>query len=306
MRNVATHSYPTWEVQYKILLAKLRNEGTEREQRAVLQSTGQRPKAISIFAPEDIRITDVENFHPVMTLRKMSWKAVVGELLWFLSGSSNVGYLRQNGITIWDKWADANGKIAEGNSYGRMWREYPGETPGFYYAYDQINALITSILEIRNGKENHPARRRLILLSYNPGMHMQASSPTGCHSMCQFYLNGDVLDAKLTMRSIDTIMGLPYNIACYALLMRLFAARCGMTAGTLTISLGDAHIYSNHLDMVDEMLTRPCLCPPTLEFSKEKVISSRFEQILDSGLRIEDFVLMNYESHNAIKGEVAV
>lgn len=236
---------------------------------------------------------------PVVTTKKIHLKSIVHELLWFLSGSTNVKYLQENGVKIWDVWATEEGNL--GPVYGEMWRHWP--VGRFGLTIDQISGVIEEI-------KKNPDSRRLIVSGWNPGLlpdpkmspvenasvGLQALPP--CHTLFQFYVIDGKLSCQLYQRSGDAFLGVPFNITSYALLTHMIAQVCGLGVGEFIHTLGDAHIYLNHVDQVKTQLKRKPMALPELKLNPE---------ILDiDSFKYDDIVIENYESWEAIKGQVAV
>lgn len=251
---------------------------------------------LSVFGRQ-VRFDLTQGF-PAITTKKLYFRGVVGELLWFLAGDTNIKYLNDNRIHIWDEWATEEGEL--GPVYGRMWRAWPKESDG--EALDQITQVIHDI-------KNTPSSRRLIVSAWNPALlpdvsksphdnaaeGLQALPP--CHTLFQFYVRGNKLSCQLYQRSCDVFLGLPFNIASYALLTHMIAAEAGLGVGDFVWSGGDVHIYKNHVDQVREQLSRAHRPNPKLVFTPR---SSIFDY------EIEDFKLEGYDPHPAIKAEISV
>lgn len=224
---------------------------------------------------------DLQKSFPVVTTKKLYWKGVVGELLWFLSGSTNIKFLVDNNIHIWDAWADQNGDL--GPVYGKQWRDFNG--------IDQISEVIEQI-------KINPQSRRLIVNAWNVADLNKMALPP-CHMMFQFYVTKDnKLDCMLYQRSADLFLGVPFNIASYSLLCTMIAQVCNLTPGTFTHTIGDAHIYLNHVEQVKEQLSRDVLTPPKL------ILNKSIKNIFD--FTFDDIELSNYQHHDPIKGNVAM
>ncbi|MGE1103050.1 thymidylate synthase [Peribacillus simplex] len=222
---------------------------------------------------------------PVLTTKKVSLKAIIHELLWFLKGDTNVGYLQENRVRIWNEWADENGEL--GPIYGHQWRSW-GTHDG--RQIDQISELIEQI-------KTNPNSRRLIVSAWNVGELDEMALPP-CHAFFQFYVADGKLSCQLYQRSADVFLGVPFNIASYALLTMMIAQVCDLEVGEFVHTFGDVHIYSNHLEQVELQLTRD---PKPLPIMK---INPDVKNIFD--FSFEDFVLENYEAHPHIKGEVSI
>ncbi|HMO50227.1 MAG TPA: thymidylate synthase [Kiritimatiellia bacterium] len=228
---------------------------------------------------------DLSAGFPAVTTKKLHLKSVIYELLWFLRGDSNIGYLREHGITIWDEWADAQGDL--GPVYGVQWRSWPardGKT------VDQIAGVVNQI-------KANPDSRRLVVSAWNVGeLDRMALAP--CHCLFQFYVAGGRLSCQLYQRSADVFLGVPFNIASYALLTMMMAQVCNLQPGEFIHTLGDAHVYSNHRDAVHEQLSRQPFPLPKMRLNPE--VKDLF------AFRYEDFTLENYQCHPAIKAPIAV
>lgn len=276
--------------QYLDLLRLVYERGDEKASRAVLESTGTRPKTKSIFGYQN-RYNLGDGF-PLVTTKSMPFKQVVVELLWFLRGSTNIDYLHRYGVKIWDQWADANGEL--GPIYGKQWRAWEGSDGR---RVDQVSELLNGIEAVKR-EPTASASRRLILTAWNPADLAKIHGPSGCHTFCQFYLNRGRLSCQLYQRSGDLFLGVPWNIASYALLTHLVARVAGLEAYEFIHTFGDAHIYENHLPQVAEQLTRQPFPIPQL------VIDDSVRSL--DGLVPEQFRLVGYEHHPRLTGEVAV
>ncbi len=222
---------------------------------------------------------------PLVTTKKVHFKSIAYELLWFLRGDTNVAYLRDNGVTIWDEWADERGEL--GPVYGYQWRSWPAPDGR---AIDQMSRLM-------EGLRQNPDSRRHVVSAWNPADIDKMALPP-CHILFQFYVAGGKLSCQLYQRSCDTFLGLPFNIASYALLTEMVARQCGLQPGEFVWTGGDVHIYSNHLEQVRSQLTREPYPLPRLEILRTP--SSLFDY------RYEDFRISGYQAHPHIKGQVAV
>ena len=262
--------------QYLDLLQHVLDHGRPREDRT---GTGTQ----SVFGYQ-MRFNLKEGF-PVVTTKKLHLKSIIHELLWFLAGDTNVKYLQDNGVRIWNEWADENGDL--GHIYGFQWRSWP--TPEGK-SIDQISQLIHDI-------KTNPISRRLIVSAWNVGDLDKMNLPP-CHLLFQFYVNEGKLSCQLYQRSADIFLGVPFNIASYALLTMMVAQVTGLEPGDFVHTFGDAHIYNNHLDQVNLQLSRAPLPLPQLKINPE--IKSIFDFTFD------DFELINYQSYPHIKGEVSV
>jgi len=261
---------------YHDLVSYILEKGTDKQDR-----TGVGTK--SIFGYQ-LRY-DLSNGFPLLTTKKTHFKSIAHELLWYLSGKSNIAYLKENGITIWDEWADGDGDL--GQIYGVQWRSW--RTASFQ-KIDQIKTLIESI-------KNNPDSRRHIVSAWNVAELNEMALPP-CHVLFQCYVANGKLSLSMYQRSCDVFLGLPFNIASYALLTHMIAQVCNLEVGDLIISLGDAHLYQNHLEQAKEMLTRQEYPLPTLLLNKAKTDIDSFVY--------EDFTIQNYQSHPAIKADIAV
>ncbi|MBG9822268.1 thymidylate synthase [Bacillus safensis] len=262
--------------QYKELCRHVLQHGDEKGDRT---GTG----TISTFGYQ-MRF-DLQEGFPLLTTKKLHLKSIIHELLWFLKGDTNVKYLQENGVRIWNEWADENGEL--GRVYGAQWRSWAsgdGET------VDQIAKLIHDI-------EHNPNSRRLIVSAWNPGEIDQMALPP-CHCLFQFYVSNGKLSCQLYQRSADIFLGVPFNIASYALLTMMIAKVTNLEPGKFIHTLGDAHIYQNHLPQVKMQLEREERTLPTLRITRD--VKSIFDFTFD------DFVLENYDPHPHIKGEVSV
>jgi thymidylate synthase len=262
--------------QYLDLLRKIRNSGTRKGDRT---NTG----TLSIFGHQ-MRFDLGEGF-PLVTTKKLHVKSILHELLWFLQGSTNVRYLNKHGVTIWDEWADAQGEL--GPIYGRQWRSWPAPD----------GRHIDQIAQVVDALKRDPDSRRHIVSAWNVGeLDKMALSP--CHCLFQFYVAEGRLSCQLYQRSADVFLGVPFNIASYALLTLMMAQVTGCAPGEFIHTFGDAHLYLTHLDQADEQLKRTPRALPRLEINPE--IRSLFD------FAYEDFKLEGYDPHPAISARVAV
>jgi len=262
--------------QYLDLCTYVLNNGVKKTDRT---GTG----TISVFGYQ-MRF-DLKTGFPLLTTKKLHLRSIIHELLWFLQGSTNVKYLNENKVTIWDEWADRNGEL--GPIYGCQWRSWPGPDGS---SIDQIARVVESIRQ-------DPDSRRHIVSAWNVGDLEKMALPP-CHLLFQFYVSNGQLSCQLYQRSCDVFLGVPFNIASYALLTMMVAQVTGLRPGEFVHTLGDAHIYSNHIDQVKLQLTRQPLTLPVMN------INPGVKNIGD--FRFDDFQLINYQSHPHIKGEIAV
>lgn len=262
--------------QYLDLLQRILDEGVEKTDRT---GTG----TISVFGHQ-MRF-NLENGFPLLTTKKLHLKSIIHELLWFLKGDTNVKYLQENGVRIWNEWADENGDL--GHIYGFQWRSWPDYKGGFI---DQIQEAVDTI-------KNNPDSRRIIVSAWNVGDLGNMNLPP-CHAFFQFYVADGRLSLQLYQRSADTFLGVPFNIASYALLLLMMAQITGLKAGDFVHTLGDTHIYKNHLEQVRLQLTREPRNLPQMRINPD------VKNIFD--FKFEDFTLENYDPMPHIKGEVSV
>ncbi|PLX33904.1 MAG: thymidylate synthase [Hyphomicrobiales bacterium] len=277
--------------QYLDLMRRVRDTGTRKEDRT---GTG----TLSVFGHQ-MRF-DLSSGFPALTTKKLHLKSIIHELLWFLQGDTNIAYLKANGVRIWDEWADENGDL--GPVYGHQWRSWPSGDGG---SIDQISHLIDQI-------RTNPDSRRLMVSAWNPADVEHMALPP-CHCLFQFYVEPQEagsgtaatgkagkgrLSCQLYQRSADIFLGVPFNIASYALLTMMVAQVTGYRPGDFVHSFGDAHLYLNHLEQVDLQLSRDCRKLPVMRINPE--VGDIF------AFRYEDFELMDYDPHPHIKAEVAV
>lgn len=262
--------------QYLDLLQRVLDEGAQKSDRT---GTG----TISVFGHQ-MRF-NMENGFPLLTTKKLHLKSIIYELLWFLSGDTNIKYLQEHGVRIWNEWADENGEL--GPVYGHQWRSWPDYNGG---TIDQISNVVEMI-------KKTPDSRRLIVSAWNVAEVDKMALPP-CHSLFQFYVANGKLSLQLYQRSADIFLGVPFNIASYALLLMMMAQVTGLKAGDFVHTLGDAHIYSNHLDQVKLQLSRELRTLPQMKINPD--IKSIFD------FHYEDFELCNYNPHPHIPGVVAV
>src|SRR5262245_59193964 len=265
--------------QYHDLLRLVLENGRERTDRT---GTG----TLSVFGAQtrfDLRAGGAG--FPLLTTKKLHIKSIIYELLWFLRGDTNVRYLNEHGVTIWDEWADETGDL--GRVYGAQWRDWHGANG---VRVDQIENLITQI-------KSNPQSRRLIVSAWNPAeIHAMALPP--CHLLFQFYVQDGELSCQLYQRSADLFLGVPFNIASYSLLTMMVAQVVGLTPGDLVHTFGDLHLYNNHLEQAHQQLSRDCRPLPRMKLNPAVKSIHDFE--------FEDFELVGYDPHPSIKAPIAV
>lgn len=257
--------------QYLDLMQHILKNGVEKSDRT---GTG----TISVFGYQ-MRFNLSDGF-PLVTTKKCHLRSIIHELLWFISGNTNIKYLQDNKVTIWDEWADEHGDL--GPVYGKQWRNWGG--------VDQLSELITNI-------KNNPDSRRLIISAWNVGELSKMALPP-CHAFFQFYVSNGKLSCQLYQRSADVFLGVPFNIASYSLFIMMMAQVVGLQPGEFVHTLGDAHLYVNHLEQAKEQLTRKPYSLPKM------LINPNIKSIFD--FKYEDFELVSYESHPTIKAPIAV
>ena len=262
--------------KYHDLMRHVLENGVKKEDRT---GTG----TVSVFGYQ-MRYNLAEGF-PLLTTKKLHTKSIIHELLWFLKGDTNIKYLKDNGVRIWDEWADAEGNL--GPVYGYQWRSWP--TPDGKHI-DQITQVVDMI-------KNNPDSRRLIVSAWNVADINSMKLPP-CHAFFQFYVANGKLSCQLYQRSADIFLGVPFNIASYAILMMMVAQVCDLQLGDFVHTLGDAHLYSNHIDQANLQLTRDFRPLPIMK------INPNVKSIFD--FTIDDFTLENYDPHPHIKADVAV
>jgi thymidylate synthase len=262
--------------QYHELMQLVLNEGAQKTDRT---GTG----TLSIFGHQ-MRF-DLQDGFPLLTTKKLHTKSIIHELLWFLKGDTNIKYLKENGVSIWDDWADEQGNL--GPVYGYQWRSWP--TPGGGHI-DQISQVIDML-------KKNPDSRRLIVSAWNVADINNMKLPP-CHAFFQFYVANGKLSCQLYQRSADIFLGVPFNIASYALLTMMVAQVCDLQVGEFIHTLGDAHLYSNHIEQARLQLTRD------IRISPKMIINPEVKSIFD--FSFEDFMLENYDPHPHIKASVAV
>ena len=262
--------------QYHDLLKHVLNNGSVKSDRT---GTG----TVSVFGYQ-LRF-DLQKGFPLLTTKKLHTRSIFHELLWFLKGETNIKYLKDNKVSIWDEWADENGNL--GPVYGKQWRSWEaadGQT------IDQITNVINEI-------KKNPDSRRLLVIAFNPADIEKMALPP-CHAFFQFYVANGKLSCQLYQRSADIFLGVPFNIASYALLVHMVAQVCDLEVGEFIHTLGDAHIYSNHFEQVKLQLSRDCKSLPQLK------LNPNVKNIFD--FKYEDIEILNYDPHPAIKAEVAI
>ncbi len=262
--------------QYLDLMRHVRDHGVLKEDRT---GTG----TVSVFGYQ-MRFDLSEGF-PLVTTKRCHLKSIIHELLWFLSGDTNIQYLQDNGVRIWNEWADENGEL--GPVYGSQWRSWPGASGEHI---DQMSQVVEQI-------RNNPDSRRIIVSAWNVGEIENMALPP-CHAFFQFYVADGKLSCQLYQRSADIFLGVPFNIASYALLTMMMAQVCDLEVGDFVHTLGDAHLYSNHLEQTELQLSREPYPLPKMKINPE--VKSIFD------FKFEDFELVDYQAHPHIKGVVAV
>lgn len=262
--------------QYLDLLREVLDDGVVRDDRT---GTGTR----SVFGRQ-LRYDLADGF-PVLTTKRLHLRSIIVELLWFLRGDTNIDYLHRHGVSIWDEWADEQGDL--GPVYGSQWRSWPTPDGG---SIDQIAAVIERI-------RTEPHSRRLIVSAWNVA-EVESMALPPCHTLFQFYVAGGRLSCQLYQRSGDLFLGVPFNIASYSLLLMMVAQACGLEAGEFVHTLGDAHLYSNHVDQARQQLTREPRPLPRMRLNPD--VGSVFDFTLD------DFELVGYEPHPPIRAPIAV
>ncbi len=262
--------------QYLDLMRYVKDHGVRKQDRT---GTG----TLSVFGYQ-MRF-DISQHFPLVTTKKLHLRSIIHELLWFLKGDTNIQYLKDNGVSIWDEWADESGEL--GPVYGYQWRAWPAPDGRHI---DQISAIIEQI-------KTNPDSRRMIVSAWNVAdLDKMALAP--CHTFFQFYVAEGRLSCQLYQRSADIFLGVPFNIASYALLTMMVAQVCGLRCGEFVHTLGDAHLYLNHLEQAEQQLSREPYKPPSMQINP--AVTDLFE------FRYEDFELVDYQSHPHIKAPVAV
>ncbi|NBX66275.1 MAG: thymidylate synthase [Proteobacteria bacterium] len=262
--------------QYHDLLQHVLDKGVKKEDRT---GTG----TYSVFGYQSRY--DLSEGFPMVTTKKLHLKSIVHELLWFLAGDTNIKYLKDNGVRIWDEWADENGNL--GPVYGYQWRSWPAPNGE---SIDQITNLVNMI-------KKNPDSRRLVVSAWNPALIEQMALPP-CHCLFQFYVAEGKLSCQLYQRSADIFLGVPFNIASYSLLTLMIAQVCGLKPGEFVHTLGDAHLYSNHIEQAKEQLSRTPFKLPEMHLNPH--VTNLFD------FKFEDFELIGYEAHPSIKAPIAV
>lgn len=261
---------------YHDLMKRILEEGVSKDDRT---GTG----TLSVFGHQ-MRF-DLSKGFPLVTTKKVHLKSIIYELLWFLKGDTNTAYLKEHGVSIWDEWADDNGDL--GRVYGAQWRSWTNSNG---QTVDQISNLVKSI-------KNDPNSRRHLVVAFNPGELDQMALPP-CHAFFQFYVANGKLSCQLYQRSADVFLGVPFNIASYALLTMMLAQVCDLQPGEFVHTLGDAHIYKNHIEQTKLQLSRTPKPLPQMKLNP--AVKDIFE------FKFEDFELVDYEPHPRIKAEVAI
>ncbi len=262
--------------QYLELMKHVKEHGVKKEDRT---GTG----TLSVFGYQ-MRF-DLDNGFPAVTTKKLHFKSIIHELLWFLEGETNIKYLKDHNVSIWDEWADEEGNL--GPVYGAQWRSWKTADGT---SVDQIKEVIEQI-------KNNPDSRRLIVSAWNVG-ELEKMALMPCHSFFQFYVADGKLSCQLYQRSADIFLGVPFNIASYALLLMMIAQVSNLQVGDFVHTFGDAHLYINHLEQVDEQLSRKPLPLPEMKINPD--VKDIFS------FRYEDFELINYQSHPSIKAPIAI
>ena len=262
--------------QYLDLMRDVLENGTKKEDRT---GTG----TYSVFGRQ-MRL-DLSKCFPLVTTKKCHLKSIIHELLWFIAGDTNIKYLKDNGVRIWDEWADENGDL--GPVYGKQWRSWIADNG---QKIDQLSNVIEQI-------KNNPDSRRLLVVAYNPGVVDQMALPP-CHAFFQFYVANGKLSCQLYQRSADIFLGVPFNIASYALLTMMIAQVTGLKPGKFIHTFGDVHLYSNHIEQAKEQLSRKPY--PLPEMRINEAVTNIFD------FKYEDFELVGYQAHPHIKAPVAV
>ncbi|MBI3419153.1 MAG: thymidylate synthase [Proteobacteria bacterium] len=274
-------AFPEGEEAYLALLAHVLNHGVKCDDRT---GTG----TLASFGHQ-IRF-DLRKGFPLLTTKKVHLRSIIHELLWFLKGDTNVGYLQDNKVTIWDEWADENGDL--GPIYGQQWRDFGGETLGKGKGVDQIAELVSRL-------QRDPNSRRHLVVAWNPlALSKINKSPPPCHALFQFFVANGTLSCQLYQRSADLFLGVPFNIASYALLLMMVAQVCKLQPAEFVHTFGDTHIYLNHFDQVKTQLARDIRPRPVMALNPSR------NSLLD--FTYEDFTLTGYDPHPAISAPIAI
>jgi thymidylate synthase len=302
-----------FDYEYKRLLQNILANGEWEEQRAVTEK-GQPLKALSLFGTQCKY--DLSQGFPLLTIKKMFWKGITTELCWMMKGLTNVKYLQDRGVKIWDAWASKSphneGDL--GPVYGKQWRSweytvYGKNTTSTGYwvdteSIDQLDILLKGIKAVKDNPRK-PISRRLILSAWNVDQLDQMALPP-CHMIAQFKVQGDKLHCQMYQRSADVFLGVPFNIAQYALLTHILCKCAGLMPGTLTHTLGDVHIYQNHMEQVKEILGRHPFSSPQLKIKDHCDIFMNTVIPKPWDYEPEDFTIENYQSHSALPGDIAI
>lgn len=262
--------------QYLQLLRHIREHGVRKTDRT---GTG----TLSVFGYQ--ARFDLGRSFPLLTTKKLHLKSIIHELLWFLKGDTNIKYLNDHGVSIWDEWADESGEL--GPIYGRQWRSWPGPDG---QAIDQISRSIDLL-------RRNPDSRRILISAWNVG-ELEQMALTPCHALFQFWVGDGKLSCQLYQRSADVFLGVPFNIASYALLTLMFAQQCDLAPGEFVWTGGDCHLYLNHLEQADQQLARQPLAAPRLHIRRKPPSIFEYEY--------EDFQILDYQAHPSIKAPIAV
>jgi thymidylate synthase len=277
----ANHAFPEGEGAYLALLDYVMKNGIRRDDRT---GTG----TLASFGHQ-IRF-DLRKGFPLLTTKKVHLRSIIHELLWFLKGETNVKYLQENKVTIWDEWADDKGNL--GPIYGQQWRDFGGETLGTGKGVDQISELIKRL-------QSDPNSRRHIVVAWNPlALAKINKSPPPCHALFQFFVADGTISCQLYQRSADLFLGVPFNIASYSLLLMMIAQICKLQPGEFVHTFGDTHIYLNHLEQVKTQLARDIRAVPHMQLNPAR--TSVFDFTYD------DFTLTDYDPHPAISAPIAI
>jgi thymidylate synthase len=279
--NRTSLAFPEGEAAYLALLAYVLENGVKRDDRT---GTG----TLASFGHQ-MRF-DLRKGFPLLTTKKLHLRSIIHELLWFLKGETNVKYLNDNKVTIWDEWADEEGHL--GPIYGQQWRDFGGETLGLGKGIDQIKELLARL-------KRDPNSRRHIVVAWNPlALSQITKSPPPCHALFQFFVANGTLSCQLYQRSADLFLGVPFNIASYSLLLMMVAQECGLQPGEFVHTFGDTHIYLNHIEQVKTQLARDIRAVPVMKLNPDR--RSVFDFTFD------DFTLTGYDPHPAISAPIAI